>query len=235
MNKMIRIQKRLKVLYYIFLALILTVGIGSFVVGFNDGYHSVLRAQSIEEKEYILKPMKKENWLVKNFKQKESRKLVIDTVIDNDSIRVVAFENDVSYDMLVEGNQGVGIFGWRMAIFILIRLVFCFAVLGMIVVMVMFLINVGRSIARKDIFNRKTVRLCRWFAVLVVVTTLGMGLSELIESMSVVEYLDGTGWVVDQMSYSVVVDGVVTGVLFLLFAEILSMGCILKEEQDLTV
>lgn len=94
------------------------------------------------------------------------------------------------------------------------------------VLMVRLLISVGKSIYRRNIFNPKTVKLINRYAIiygaLLALTFVGMSTYRGPETDMIETYYE-------------IVSRAMQVILIVMFGQVLNIGCILKQEQELTI
>lgn len=156
----------------------------------------------------------------------------IQTILVNDSLKikvqVTGFDATV-YSQKALHTSNVGFV-------VMIFCVFGGAVAGLyiFILSIILLINIGKSIIRKDIFNLKTIKLCKQYALVLIIFSVLMGVSRFLDEYAVAQFFKVTDW--DFISsFPLDLTGISTAILVYLFSEILKIGYLLKQEQELTI
>lgn len=101
-----------------------------------------------------------------------------------------------------------------------------FVAVWTIVIFVKLLIVIGRSIARHNIFSLRTVRIINRYAILNTALLVMVMINDVIMS----QYVD-----TDPHIYTDMITSASSMVMLLMFAQVLKIGYLLKQEQELTI
>lgn len=225
--------RHIKVLYVALLFVITAnIGYGLFTYNFDDiiisakeGYADGSRAADDSHRSELS--------IIKLYEilYNPTIKAVNKQIITSEDASTVEIETSAFDVRLISGKP---ISGWLNAMYFIFGLIGCIAGVWAIVLTIRMVINLGRSIVRKDIFNPKTIRLCRWYALMIAIYSVSFGFHVYIKEVTVAPYLDGTQWEFIP-SFPLDLSTLTVALMIYMFSEILKIGGILKQEQELTI
>lgn len=96
------------------------------------------------------------------------------------------------------------------------------------------IIRIGYSIIKKDVFNARIIRTCRRYAIIIAVFAVTHGLLDFVEGWMISGYLHGTEWEFT-LRFPFNLSMLSSAVLVYMFSEVLRIGNILQQEQELTI
>ncbi|MEG2336261.1 MAG: DUF2975 domain-containing protein [Bacteroidales bacterium] len=233
MEKFGLLMKHIKVLYYaLILVIVVDTGYQLYTMRFVEMKQSFDRGRQSAQEDWGQIPSLYTKELFNLRHNPHLNKQKTETIVSNDSINinveVLTFDASVHAQHPIYSSVGNKIL---QIVFMFLTL---FSSLWTLVLGIRLLINVGKSIFRKDIFNLKTITLCKRYALVLAILSVSLGLSSIMNEQAVAQYFVNTDW--DFIfSFPIDLNGISTAILVYLFSEILKIGYLLKQEQELTI
>lgn len=225
MKEIQAIIKRLTLLYYVFLVVIIAaVSINVYSVFKGDAIRSWGEYASADGVDLPGDAM--------SFNLIKLQSAKADTLDLGSGVRLTVIPRMV--DMLVETTSGDVLSDGEVLVSLIGNLVVLVSSLIFAVVFLILVFTLGRSIVRQDIFNNRSVVLLKWFAVCMVVLFVAVDVNMWIDEQVVSRYLTMPGYV-QNVGFTVSFSTIIVALLIYMFAEFLRIGQKLKQEQDLTI
>lgn len=227
--------KHIRILYFAFLAvLVIDISYGLYSSGYADMIESFKEGQKIARDEYVepgdVTTKRVYITSLHNIARNPQERADVKQVVVNDSKVQIEVET-TEFDAKFTSNEQPLIIRLLHSFFMFIGAV---SIIWAVVLTVMLILNLGRSIVRKDIFNMRTIRLCRWYAVMIAIASVSYGISTYIDEAVVADYLRGTEWEFTP-SLPLNLSGMTVALMVYIFSEILKIGHTLTQEQELTI
>lgn len=224
MKEIKAIIKRLTLLYYVFLVVIIvavSINVCWVVRGDAlrswDDYASVLPADTVGD--------------AMSFGMVALRWGRVDTITMESGVRLTVVPRAV--DLLVENPVGDVLGDGEVWVSLVGNFVVLLSSLVFGVVFLVLVYTLGLSIVRQDIFNGRSVVLLKCFAVCMVVLFVAIDVNLWIDGGVVARYLEFPYEVKGGFRFSF--STIIIALLIYMFAEFLTIGRRLKQEQDLTI
>lgn len=223
--------KRLRVLYYIFFALIVfSVGFVLLSIVSFDKYEKSVRAklkESVIEKDNTFFVF--QNLINKN-KTHE-----FDIPIHTDTDKNVSISGRINtYDILIQGQN----FGLDKSKYLTTSMTFAIAtiIFSFFIVIALGLLfwSFRKSFKKGLIFSKRDIMYIRIIAILLICISLFSNLSAFFEQLEVANLLSNTDWV-PVIIFQIPFMQIIFGVVILFISEFFSVGYQLQEEQELTI
>lgn len=225
MKEIKAIIKRLTLLYYVFLVVIIAaVSINVYWVIKGDVIRSWDEYAAVSPSDSLGDAM--------SFSLIKLRSAKADTLTLSSGVRLTVVPRVV--DLLVENPVGDVLSDGEVVVSLIGNLVVLLSSLIFAVVFLVLVFTLGRSIVRQDIFNRRSVALLKWFAVCMVVVFVAIDVNMWVDERVVSHYLAIPGYV-QKTGFTLSFSTIIVALLVYMFAEFLRVGERLKQEQDLTI
>lgn len=225
--------QHIKLLYAILLVvLVLNIGYNAYTYNFDniivsakDGYAEGLRSSDHSHREHTFKLYE----ILYNPVIKSNNKQII-YAKDSAKVEIETW----SFDVLLNTGQTNPQSVWLRVASGFFGFIGCVAAIWALILTLRLIINLGRSIIKKEIFNSSTIRLCRWYALMIAIYSTSFGVHTYMTDITVAPYLEGTQWEFIP-SFPFDLSTLTIAILIYIFSEILNIGKILKQEQELTI
>lgn len=223
MKEIQAIIKRLTLLYYVFLVVI--------IAAVSINIYSAARGDFAKSWDNYM-DMSAEPGDAMSFNVIKLQSAKADTLTLSSGARLTVVPRTV--DMLVETPSGTVLSDREVVVSLIGNLVVTISSMVFAVVFLVLVFTLGRSIVKQDIFNNRSVVLLKWFAVCMVVMFVAVDVNMWIDDQVVLRWTALSDYV-PKGGFRISFSTIIVALLIYMFAEFLRIGQKLKQEQDLTI